>query len=223
MIASSADLAGNDTADQLSALQQENSRLQIELKNSPKLTAAAAQLREQLAPSKTKMPQFGLPNPTLSRQPSNNKSASWPKSINGPPIGELAKQREAAETRLAEKASQPSANPEKEYAETKKHSANWLSPRNAFPKSAMNGPQLDKTEKRQIRPPPARSPIRVASRRRQTRQRRVLYQAFPLTNTQDPSSVVFLRSVIPDKTAIPSPSTSTAPSSFQVDREAKLR
>jgi len=95
------------------------------------------------------MPQFGLPNPHSPDSIEQQKrelaevhqwSSDW----------ELAKQREAAETRLAEKAASP-RQPRKRDAETKETLRQLALAQKRLPKSAMNGPHSIK-RKRQIRP-----------------------------------------------------------------------
>jgi hypothetical protein len=192
-------LAEHDTRNQLSALQQENDRLQTELKKLPELTATAAQLREQLAPGQNQNAALWIAHSNTLQTAIEKEKRELADVYQWSSDWQLAQQRKAAEERLAEKAGQVAADPEKEYAQTKETLRQMALAQKRLSEIRHEWTQLDRSEKDKFVPRLREAQAQWQAADDKLGQDRVLYQAFPLTNTLDPSSVVFLRSIIPDQ------------------------
>jgi hypothetical protein len=133
------DIADNTNADQLSALRQENTRLQNELKKLPELTAAADQLREQIASPKSANAALWTAQSNALQTAIGQQKRELAEIYQWSSAWEMTKQREAAQARLAEKASQLAADSEKEYAQTKETLRQMALAQNVSPKSGTSG------------------------------------------------------------------------------------
>jgi uncharacterized small protein (DUF1192 family) len=112
-IASQRSLAVSDFDARLSALQRENNRLRNDLTRVPELKAAAAQLRTELAAQESKTAQLWTGESNVLQTAIEQKQRELVEIRQWSSEWHTARQREAAEERLAEKAKQPTADPRK--------------------------------------------------------------------------------------------------------------
>ena len=189
----------DESARQLSALKQENIRLQSELKKLPELTAAAAELREQLAPQQNKNNALWTAQSNALQTAIEQQKRDLAEVHRWSSNWHTAKQRAWAASRLAEKASALAADPEKEYAQTKETLHHLALAEKRLAEVRHEWVQLAKSEKDQFRPRLEQAQAEWSAAYQKLGEDRALYQTFPLTNTQNPSTVVFLRSIVPDQ------------------------
>ena len=116
---SSADLAEDDSSNQLSTLQQENTRLETELEKLPELTTVAAQLREKLTPDQAKNTAIWSAQSNSLKTAIEQQKRELSEVYKWSADWHTSKQREEAQARLAEKVTALATDPDKEYAETK--------------------------------------------------------------------------------------------------------
>jgi hypothetical protein len=189
-----------DFATRLQGIQQENSRLQSELKTLPELKARAAQLQNEIQANK---------NATLWPAQSNTLQAAI--LLKQQEIAEIshwssewhkAKQREAAQARLLEKAKETSLDGKQGYAETTSTLSNLALAWKRLSEVRSEWKQLDKSEKDKFRSRLDEAQSQWSAAYRALGKDTVLYQEFPFTNSTDPHSVLLMRSVVPDQNGI---------------------
>lgn len=192
-------LPENNARDELAALRQENGRLQNELEKLPELSARAAQLKKKFSPGENANGDLWTAQSNSIQSAIEQQKRALAEVYQWSSEWHKAKQREEAQARLAERASDVSADPDKEYARTTEMLRNLALAQKRLSEVRREWTKLDKSEKDQFRPRLEQAQAEWWAADQKVGKDRVLYQAMPLTNLQDPSSVVFLRSIIPDQ------------------------
>lgn len=191
------DSASDDFATRLHGIQQENSRLQSELKTLPELKARAAQLQNEIQANKDATPWAAQSNTLqasiMQKQQEIAEISRWSSEWH------KAKQREAAQARLLEKAKESSVDGEQRYAETTNILSNLALAWKRLSEVRSEWKQLDKSEKDRFRSRLDEAESQWSAAYRALGKDTVLYQEFPFTNSTEPRSVLLMRSVVPDQ------------------------
>jgi hypothetical protein len=190
--------ARTDEDPRVAALQQENSRLQSELKNVPDLQAAIAQLRNENDEQERKSRALWAGQSNALQAAIEQKQRELAEFGQWSTQWHKAEQEKAAEERLAERAKQGPLD--WQNPETRELLSQLALARKRIIEVRKEWTQLGKSEKDQFRPRLEEAQAQWMALNDKLGKDAALYQGFPIANAnQDASTVLLMRSLVPDQ------------------------
>ncbi len=193
------DLRSDESNTRLQKIQQENSRMHEELKKLPDLNAEVAELKKKAVNGEEKEVALWASQSSTLQAAIEQKQRELAEVGQWSSEWQKAKQREAAEARLEEKAKEAPADSENEYTRTKETLRKLALARKRLVDIRKEWAHLEKSEKDKFRPRLQAALEEWTTANNVLGEDHALYQDFPLNSDQDAASVLMMRSIIPDR------------------------